>query len=121
MKALRILIVEDDAVIGMHLAEVLEGMGHEICAIEGTEADAVVAADRFGPDLMIVDAWLRSGSGISAVETICANRQVPHLFISGDVASVKAARPGAIVVQKPFREETLTRAIQRILDTFAAP
>src|ERR1039458_702062 len=67
MKAHRVLIVEDDALLGVYLAELLIGMGHEICAIEATEADAVSAAAQRGPDLMIVDARLRDGSGISAV------------------------------------------------------
>lgn len=118
---LRILIVEDDAMIGMHLAEVLEEMGHEVCAVQATEADAIAAADRCKPDLMIVDAWLRNGSGISAVETICRSRHVPHVFVSGDASSVKAILPTAIVVEKPFREEVLARIIQRVIDGMAAP
>jgi two-component system, response regulator PdtaR len=38
MKALRALVVEDDAVIGMLLADMLAEMGHDICPIEATEA-----------------------------------------------------------------------------------
>ncbi|WP_454918629.1 response regulator [Xanthobacter sediminis] len=113
---IRILIVEDDFMIGMHLAEMLEGMGHEVCAVVATEADAIAAADRCAPDLMIVDAWLQSGSGISAVETICRSRHVPHVFVSGDVPSVKAMLPTVIVVEKPFRGEVLARVIQRVID-----
>jgi DNA-binding response OmpR family regulator len=60
MKALRILLVEDDCVIGMFLGMTLEHMGHEVCAIESTEAAAVAAAERYRPDLMIVDAARRS-------------------------------------------------------------
>ncbi|MFG1314696.1 response regulator [Xanthobacter autotrophicus] len=118
---LRILIVEDDFMIGTHLAEMLEDMGHEVCAVESTEAEAVAAADRCRPDLLIVDAWLREGSGISAVETICRSRQVPHVFVSGDAASVKAVLPAAVVVEKPFRPEVLTRAIQRMIDNMPPP
>lgn len=112
---LRILIVEDDFMIGVHLAEMLEDMGHEVCAVETTEADAIAAADRCHPDLMIVDAFLRTGSGISAVETICRTRKVPHVFVSGDPASVKAVMPAAVVVEKPFRPEALTRAIHGMI------
>lgn len=119
--ALRILIIEDDFMIGIHLAEMLEEMGHEVCAVESTEADAIAAADRHMPDLMIVDAWLRNGSGISAVATICRSRHVPHVFVSGDAASVRAILPTAIVVEKPFRAEVLTRIIQRMIDGMAAP
>jgi hypothetical protein len=42
-------------------------------------------------------------------------KTVAHLFISGDVLRVKAARPDAIVVQKPFRDTELDQAIQRTL------
>ena len=41
MNALRILVVEDDALIAMLLADLLTELGHEICAIEGTEVTAV--------------------------------------------------------------------------------
>jgi two-component system, response regulator PdtaR len=120
MTALRVLVVEDDALIGMLLAEMLEEMGHEVCAIEATEADAVTAAVRCRPDLMIVDAQLGDGSGVSAVEKIGRTGSVPHLFVSGDISRIGALRPGAVVIQKPFREAELARAIQRALDNAAA-
>jgi len=39
-------LVEDDDVIGETLEEMLEGMGHEVRADRGTEADAVTVAAR---------------------------------------------------------------------------
>jgi hypothetical protein len=80
IKTLRILIVEDDAIVAMILGELLAGMGHEICATAATA----------GP--------------------------VPHFFLSGDVGRIKAMRPNAIVVQKPFRLLDLTRAMEAALD-----
>jgi two-component system, response regulator PdtaR len=115
MKALRILVVEDDALIGMLVADVLTEMGHEVCAIAATEATAVTAALRCNPDLMIVDARLGKGSGVSAVEKILRTGFVPHVFVSGDISSVRARRPDAVLIQKPFREPELARAIRRAL------
>jgi DNA-binding response OmpR family regulator len=115
MKTLRILVVEDDPMLGELLAEMLETMGHEICGIENTEADAVTAAFGRKPDLMIIDAWLRDGSGVSAAGKICDAGFIPHFFISGDVSRIRALRPGAVAVQKPFREADLVHAIQRAL------
>jgi DNA-binding response OmpR family regulator len=119
MKALRVLVVEDDTMIGMLLADVLAEMGHDVCAIEATEADAVAAAVRCKPDLMIVDARLGDGSGVSAVEEILRAGFVPHVFVSGETSSVQALRPDAVVIQKPFREPDLARAIQRALGATA--
>jgi DNA-binding response OmpR family regulator len=116
MKALRVVVVEDDFVIGMLLAEMLEEMGHEVCAVETTEADAVMAAARCRPDLMIVDAGLGDGSGVSAVEEILCTGPIPHLFVSGDISGVQGLKPGAAVMQKPFGEADLAQAIQRALD-----
>jgi two-component system, response regulator PdtaR len=115
MKTLRILVVEDDLMLGELLAEMLQTMGHEVCGVENTEADAVTAAFGRKPDLMIVDAWLRDGGGVSAVEKICAAGFIPHFFVSGDISRIKALRPGAVAVQKPFREADLVHAIQRAL------
>jgi two-component system, response regulator PdtaR len=119
MRALRVLVVEDDATIGTLLAEMLEAMGHDICAIEATEADAVAAAVQFRPNLMIVDVRLGDGSGLAAVEEILRTGPVPHLFVSGDTSRIRALRPGAVVIQKPFRESDLARAIQCTLDVAA--
>jgi CheY-like chemotaxis protein len=114
--ALRVLVVEDDAVIGALLAEMLEGMGHDVCAVEATEADAVTAAARCKPDLMIVDVRLGEGSGVSAVDEIYRAGPVPHVFVSADVSRLQALRPNAAIIQKPYREADLARVIQRALD-----
>jgi two-component system, response regulator PdtaR len=115
MTALRVLVVEDDAMIGMLLAEMLEDMGHDVCAVAFTQADAVTEAARCKPDLMIVDARLGDGSGVSAVEDILRTGPVPHVFVTGDISKVKALMPGSVMLQKPFLESELARAIQRAL------
>jgi DNA-binding NtrC family response regulator len=114
-KALRVLLVENDAMIVMALSDVLAEMGYDVCATEVTEAGAVAAAVRCKPDVMIVDAILEDGSGIVAVEQILCSGFIPHVFISGDISRVQACRPGAVALQKPFREPDLVRALQHAL------
>jgi FixJ family two-component response regulator len=117
MKALRVLVVDDDVMIAVLLADMLEGMGYDVCAIEATEAGAVAAAGRCRPDLLIVDARLGDGSGFTAVEEILRAGFVPHVFISGDISTVRALKPGAVAIQKPFDESDLFSAIQQALST----
>jgi len=112
MKALSVLVVEDDSIVGMLLGELLELMGYDVCGIEATEAGAVAAAVRCSPDLMIVDVQLSNGSGISAVEEILRTRAIPYVFVSGDISRVQASRPGAVLMRKPYRESDLAQAIQ---------
>ena len=115
MKPLRILIVEDDAMIALLLDDVLREMGHEVCASEGDEAEAIEAAQRCNPDLMIVDENLGKGSGMAVVDAVLGSGAVAHLFVSGDARRIKMLRPGAVVVEKPFFEIDLARAIERAM------
>ena len=115
MQALRVLVVEDDTITGMLLGELLKAMGHVVCAIESTEANAVTAAARCRPDLMIVDVHLGDGSGVSAVEEILRSGPVSHVFVTGDIADARALRPDTVIIQKPYREHDLARAIQRAI------
>ncbi len=112
---MRILVVEDEALIGLLLAEVLTALGHDVCGVEATQAGAIAVAARCRPDLKIVDVWLADGNGISAVAEILRAGAMPHFFVSGDVASIRALKPDAQVVQKPFREQELVQAIARAL------
>ena len=121
MKACRVLIMEDDPLIGMLLAELLEEKGYDVCAIAATAADGVTAAAQYRPDLVIADARLGDGSGISAIEEILRTGFVPHLFMTGNISRVKALRPDAGVLEKPFHTAELMLAIQRALETAATP
>ncbi len=113
--AQRVLVIEDDAIIGMLYEDVLAEMGHSLCAIAMTGSQAVAAATKHKPDLIIADASLRDGSGVDAVNEILRSRFVPHLFVSGDPAGVRALMPDAIIVQKPFLDSDLSRSIQKAL------
>lgn len=121
MKALRVLVVEDDGLVALLLAELMAGMGHAVCAIAASEAEAVTAAVRHKPDLLVVDARLGHGSGIAAVDEILRARDGPlaHIFVSGNAGGVQALRPGAVVVRKPFREADLAKAVEIALGAAA--
>lgn len=121
MQALRVLVVEDEAIIGMLFSELLEEMGHSVVAVAATEDAAVAAALEHKPDLMIVDARLQEGSGIGAVDKVLLNGFIPHIFTSGDTQSVLVLRPGAVVIAKPFRESDLIPAIEKACGLKADP
>lgn len=120
MTALRVLLVEDDAMIGELLADMLQDMDYDVCSVEATESGAIAAAASCKPDLIIIDAQLGQGSGIAAIDAILSAGFVPHLFISGNVAKVSAQRPDAVTLEKPFKEAAFMRAIRRALDAIPA-
>ncbi len=69
MRALRTLVVEDDAMIGGLLAETLEGLGHSVCAVESNVANAVHCRDAQSQDDGdgIGDVW-RNDAGTRGIE-----------------------------------------------------
>lgn len=98
--------------VALLLADLLEGMGHEVCASVDTAMETVIAAAAFKPDLIITDGNLRESSGVAAIREILSTGSVPHIFVTGDPYRL-GTNPGAIVVQKPFTSQTLTNAIAR--------
>ena len=111
MKALRILLVEDDHIIAILLSAMLVDMDHAVVATVATEADAVAAAASHKPDLMIVDMHLRQGSGIAAVAQVLKAGPMAHLFMSG--ARLRSEKADGIILHKPFRERDLLQAIRQ--------
>src|ERR1700735_621231 len=58
MQPLRVLVIEDDALIAMMLGEMLSDLGHRVCAIATTLAEAIAAARQEDPDLLLSDVKL---------------------------------------------------------------
>jgi CheY-like chemotaxis protein len=121
MQPLRVLVIEDDALIAMMLAEVLGDMGHKVCATAGTPAEAIAAARQENPDLVLSDVKLRDGNGIDAVEEILRGRLIPHMFMTGDTVGLKSRLPDAVAVRKPFSQAALAKAIEKALAAEATP
>ncbi len=113
VSALRVLLVEDDDLIGALLVELLSELGHHVCATAQTEADAVAAATLHGPDLILVDVTLKQGNGVSAMKRIAQTSAPPHVFMTG--AGRRELPAGAVILHKPFCEPDLLRALEQAL------
>jgi|RhiMethySRZTD1v2_1073278.scaffolds.fasta_scaffold259062_5 DNA-binding NarL/FixJ family response regulator len=57
---MRIFIVEDEAIVAMHLAMLVAELGHEVCAIVASAA--VARAVTLRPDAVLMDIRLARGS-----------------------------------------------------------
>ena len=74
---LRVVVAEDEALIRLDLAEMLEEAGFEVVAqaADGAEAVELVGTER--PDVVIMDVKMPVLDGISAAEKIHAERIAP--------------------------------------------
>ncbi|MEO7117451.1 MAG: response regulator transcription factor [Candidatus Limnocylindrales bacterium] len=74
-RRLRLLVVDDHEVVRQGLVALLGRRdGFEIVAQAGTVAEAIAAASRHQPDIVVMDVRLPDGSGIEACREIRAER-----------------------------------------------
>src|SRR5262245_9782190 len=112
---LKILIVEDEALVLMLIEDVLEGLG---CTTAGTATrldEALEKASALAIDLAILDVNL-NGQHTAVVAQVLQERGVPFLFATGyGPASLPDGFRNVPVLQKPFREADLERAVRQSL------
>jgi DNA-binding response OmpR family regulator len=96
------LIIEDEALIAMAIEDALRCCGFTSFDVAASAQEAVAAAKAKCPDLITADVELRPGCGITTVQSICSERPVPVLFITGSPGQVRVRMPGHHLVEKPF-------------------
>ena len=67
---MRVLIVENSAIIAMHLAKLVADLGHEVCARAASASDAIAQA---AANLMSPRAHQNSAYGLLNPSTFLAN------------------------------------------------
>ena len=110
------LIIEDESMIAIAIEDALRDCGFTSFDIAVSADEAVTAAALRCPDLITADVELRPGCGITAVQSICSERPIPVLFITGTAAEVKIRMPGHVLVEKPFSAHHVTEAAKLTLD-----
>src|SRR3954454_7920363 len=118
-----ILLVEDEPAIAEPLAETLTREGFHL-EVAGTAADALDAAARVRPDLILLDLMLPDGSGYDVCREVRRESQVPIIMLTarGDEADrVIGLELGADdYVVKPFSAREVTARVRAVLRRTAA-
>lgn len=110
------LIIEDESMIAIAIEDALRGCGFTSFDIAVSAEEAVAAAERRCPDLITADVELRPGCGITAVQSICSERPIPVIFITGSPSEVRIRMPGHALVEKPFTAGHIMDATRFTLD-----
>ena len=114
----RVMIIEDEAIIALHIKSIVEDLGHGVTGIARTRAEAFALAAASQPELVLADISLADGSsGIDAVSDILARIDVPVIFVTAfPERLLTGERPEpAYLVAKPFSPETLIATIGQAL------
>jgi CheY-like chemotaxis protein len=115
-----VFLVEDEVMIRMMVADMLEELGYSIAAEAGDINEALKLAQSVEFDLAILDVNV-NGKVISPVADLLAARNRPFIFATGYGSSgLPAEYRDRPALQKPFQIETLARMIEQTLNRTAA-
>jgi DNA-directed RNA polymerase specialized sigma24 family protein/CheY-like chemotaxis protein len=114
----KVLVIEDEPLIGLDLETIVTEIGHEVVGIAPTRTEAVNMARSSRPGLVLADVQLADGSsGIDAVNDILTDINVPVIFITAypeRLLTGERAEP-AFLITKPFRPEMVKAVMSQAL------
>ncbi len=116
-KPTRVLIVEDEAIIAMDLAQRLESYGYVVTGIAASSDQAIELFDSTGPDLVMMDIVIRGGmDGVETAARLRERRDVPVIYLTAfsDDETLRRARATAPqgYLLKPFRPDDIRASIE---------
>jgi len=119
--ATSILIIEDEPVIALDIAGLVNDMGHSVVGVAASQSEAVQIARKAQPGLVLADIDLGAGgSGLTAVKSILQSMTVPVIFVTAyPERLLTGERPEpTYLVTKPFEPDTLKVTISQALSFF---
>jgi DNA-binding LytR/AlgR family response regulator len=120
----KILVVEDEMLIGAKIALFLTELGYEVTALLPRAEEALQHVAEDLPDLALLDIQLRGDmDGIALAELLHSQHNLPVIFLTANTDDAtfqraKVAKPFAFLA-KPFRKTELQRALELAITRMA--
>jgi len=112
---MRILIVEDEAIVAFSIDDALTSAGQTVVGIARDESNAMRLAEMYRPDLALVDFNLaHGGSGAAVAQSLRERYGIPAIFVSGypiDCRRVSSHIGALGCLSKPFEDDDLLESI----------
>ena len=124
MSTIRVLIVEDDPIIGEDIRDMLTNVNYSAIDVAYSKEEAIVSIDTTQPDLVLLDINLDGKfEGFDIAEHINKTRKIPFIYLtsySGKeiLEKAKPTLPMGYIV-KPFNERELYSNIEVALYNFS--
>jgi CheY-like chemotaxis protein len=113
--ALRILVVEDEMLIALHIEDMVTELGFQVVGPAMRLAPALAMARSESLDCAVLDVNLANEKSFPVADAL-RERGIPFIFATGyGSKGLDDAYRGAATIQKPFRPQDLERAIHRAL------
>ena len=116
---LRLLLVEDEAMIAMMAEDMIEGLGHSVGHTAATLADALDACATMTFDAALLDVNLNGDSSMPVAVALKA-RNCPFAFTTGyGAGGVDAEHRDMPVLSKPYALADLEATLAKFVDQAA--
>ncbi|MDU0365389.1 response regulator [Rhizobium sp. 25PS6] len=120
-KKLRILVVEDEALVAMMMEDILEELGHEVGAVASRLEDARELARTGDFDLAILDVNLDGQPSYPIAEAL-KERGIPFAFATGyGNKGLDRSFDGIPTLAKPFVGDDVARLIREMFGIGPSP
>ena len=120
----KILVVEDEMIIGAKISMFLSELGYEVTGIIPRAEDALLQLGKSVPDIALLDINLKgSMDGIALAQVLLTEHQIPVIFLTANsddatFQRAKMAKPYAFL-SKPFKKLDLQRALELTISLMA--
>src|SRR5450432_1589638 len=121
---IKILVVEDEMIIGAKISMQLTSLGYEVTGILPRGEEAIIHVEENKPDIVLLDIHLKGKlNGIETALQIQKLADIPIIYLTAnsDEATfnrAKASRPYAFI-SKPYKQLDLQRAIELTISRMA--
>jgi DNA-binding LytR/AlgR family response regulator len=121
---IKILVVEDEMIIGAKISMQLTSLGYEVTGILPRGEEAILHVEENKPDIVLLDINLKGKlDGIETATQIRQRNNIPIIYLTAnsDEATfnrAKSTRPSAFI-SKPFKQLDLQRAIELTISRMA--
>jgi PAS domain S-box-containing protein len=119
-KKVKVLIVEDESIVGIDLKQTLVKLNYQVLDLVRTGEDAVQKALENNPDIILMDIMLDGKmTGIEAVQKIKEQIDIPVIYLTAyadekTIQTAKLTDPFGYIL-KPFDERSLHSSIEMAL------
>jgi CheY-like chemotaxis protein len=114
LTGLRVLVVEDEALVSMLIEDFLEELGCEVVGVASRLEDAMEDARTLELDAAVLDVNLAGRLSYPVAQVLRA-RGVPVVFATGyGTEGLPVELQQAEVLSKPFRQEQLAEALSHM-------
>lgn len=117
----KILIVEDEMIIGANISLQLSKLGYEVTGIVSKGEEALTHVRQSRPDIVLMDIQLKGSlDGIETVTQMHRETEMPIIYLTANADEenferAKSTHPYAFI-SKPFKKLDLQHAIELTMD-----